>query len=90
VAQQQKQEVIPEKLKKKPNQIMVLHRDEQTNELIKTLVDKKKKVRVTKLKKAIREQRTKDREVRKAARPLQHKGEDSAFETVYETDYQLE
>ena len=36
---------------------MVIHRDEETNEIVKTLVDKKKRVKISKLKKAIREKR---------------------------------
>jgi hypothetical protein len=44
---------MEEKKKQKPKQIIVVHRDEETNELIKTFVDKKKRKKVTKLKKAI-------------------------------------
>jgi hypothetical protein len=52
------------KKKVKPNQIIVVHRDENTNELIKTFVDKKKRKRVTALKKAIRQKRSMVKEIR--------------------------
>jgi len=44
---------------------MVLHRDEETNELIKTLVDKKKRKKISRLKKAILQKRTFVREAMK-------------------------
>lgn len=41
------------KRKQKPNQIIVVHRDEETNELIKTFVDKVRRKKLTKIKRAV-------------------------------------
>lgn len=46
-----------ERKKQKPSQIMLITRDEVTNEIVKTLIDKKKRKKVTALKKLIWESR---------------------------------
>lgn len=46
-----------ERKKQKPQQIMLITRDEETNEIVKTLIDKKKRKKVTALKKLIWESR---------------------------------
>ena len=78
---------IQEKKKQKPNQIIVVHRDEETNELIKTFVDKKKKVRVSKLKRVIREHRAARRLPRPHCSAHHPTVAADGYETVYETDY---
>ena len=62
---------------------MVLHRDEATNEVVKTLVDKKKRVRVSKLRKAIVLKREKEKKLKQKRRGSKV-SED--FETIYESE----
>lgn len=75
---------------------MLLTRDEETNEIVRTLIDKKKRKKVTALKRAIQESRKirkQKQEERKRIRKLaQHKADaqDSQYETIYETDYKNE
>ena len=69
-----------------------MHRDEETNELVKTFVDKKKRKKVTKLKKAIQLKRMIAKEA-KQEKPVksnsfrpQPEGDDVLYETMYETE----
>mmetsp|Transcript_17626 Transcript_17626/g.29771 ORF Transcript_17626/g.29771 Transcript_17626/m.29771 type:complete len:108 (+) Transcript_17626:361-684(+) len=73
--------------KVKPKQIMVLHRDEETNEIIKTLVDKKKRKRVTKLRRVINIEREQNRSMRKQLREQMGRKKDSEDpeDELYET-----
>lgn len=59
LAQQQKQpnSYTDHKKKQKQKQIIVVRRDEETNEIVKTFVDKVKRKKLTKLKKAVLEKR---------------------------------
>ena len=77
-----------EKKKVKSSQIIVVTRDEETNELIKTYVDKKRRKKITKLKKAIFQKRQDEKDgasrVLRLSPPEEFK--DEMYETVYETD----
>ena len=71
-----------EKKKQKPTQIIVVSRDQETGEKMETLIDKKKRKKVSKLKKAINEfKREKSLFLNDTICPG-----DEMYETIYETD----
>ena len=74
---------------------MLVHRDEETNEIVQTLVDKKKKKKITLLKKGIYQNRQleKDRkalmkEQRERVKEIVNEENKKEGETDYETFYE--